>query len=98
MAVEPAVFVGQQGFEVVGRDLLVADRVAPHAIGVGKAPHWRAVLGQDDASQIVPGQWQRPESVGQPEEGDQQHDRARQPLECSWQAQKKFRFQRKEPL
>ncbi|MCY1245481.1 hypothetical protein D9M72_586350 [compost metagenome] len=51
--VEPAVFIGEQGFQVIGRYLVLADRVTPYAIGIGEAPERRAILRQNHPRQVV---------------------------------------------
>ncbi len=75
MAVEPAVFVGQQRLQVQRRDLLGSDRVAPYTVGIGEAPQGRAVFGQHHAGQVVARQRQRPQAVGHPQQRQHQQDR-----------------------
>lgn len=76
MAVEPAVFIGQQRVQVIGRDFVGAHRITPDAIGIGKAPQRRAILGQHHPRQVILGQRQRPDAIGQPERGPQQQQAA----------------------
>ncbi|MNS31056.1 hypothetical protein D3C72_631000 [compost metagenome] len=83
VTVEPAVLVGQQRLQIQRRNLVGADWVTPHAIGIGKAPQRRAVLGQHHAGQVVAWHGQRPEAVGQPQQAEQHqhadHRGAQQP-------------------
>ncbi|VVN24620.1 hypothetical protein PS631_04567 [Pseudomonas fluorescens] len=72
MAIEPAVFVGQQRLQVQRRHFIGADRITPYAIGIGKAPQRRTVLGQDHPGKVVGRHRQRPDAIGQPEQADQQ--------------------------
>ncbi|MNZ21898.1 hypothetical protein D3C78_389800 [compost metagenome] len=70
--VEPAVFISEQGFQVIGRDLVLAYRITPDAIGIGEAPERRAILRQHHPRQVIAGQWQREQAVGRPEQRHQQ--------------------------
>ncbi|MDT4838351.1 hypothetical protein FQZ97_721070 [compost metagenome] len=71
--VEPAVLVGEQGFQVIRRNLVPADRVTPHAFGIGEAPERRAILRQHHPRQIIARQGQREQTVGGPEQRQEQH-------------------------
>ncbi len=81
--VEPTVFVGQQRIEVIRRDFIGRHRVTPYAVGIGKAPQRRAVLRQYHTGQIVLGQRQGPEAVGQPQQG-YHHQQATQGSACNY--------------
>ncbi|MCY1532670.1 hypothetical protein D9M68_679530 [compost metagenome] len=70
--VEPAVFIGEQGFQVIGRYLVLADGITPYAIGIGEAPERRAVFGQHHPRQVVTRQRQREQAVGRPEQRQRQ--------------------------
>ncbi|MCY1267948.1 hypothetical protein D9M70_163910 [compost metagenome] len=72
VAVEPAILVGQQRLQVIGRNRVGGDRVAPHAVAIGEAPQRRAVLGEHHAGQVVAGQRQREQAVGGPQQGERQ--------------------------
>ncbi|MNT27144.1 hypothetical protein D3C72_1627610 [compost metagenome] len=75
MLVEPAILVGQQRLQIIGRYLIGTDRIPPDPIGIGETPQRRAVLGQHHARQVIGRQRQRPQTVGSPQQrAAQQHD------------------------
>ncbi|MNN79660.1 hypothetical protein D3C81_1963230 [compost metagenome] len=75
MLVEPAVLIGQQRLQIIGRHLIGADRIPPDPVGIGEAPQGRAVLGQHHPRQVIRGQRQRPQTVSPPQHcAEQKHD------------------------
>jgi hypothetical protein len=82
MPIEPAILVGQQRLQVIGRDLSGADRIAPHPVAVGETPQRRAILGQHHPGQIVLRQGQREQVIGR-----KQYKRQSQRHSQPWSAQ-----------
>ena len=66
---KPAILVGQQRLQVIGRNCVRRHRITPYTVTIGEAPQRRAVLGQHHPRQIVLGQGQREQLVGEPEQG-----------------------------
>nr|GFD08512.1 hypothetical protein [Tanacetum cinerariifolium] len=81
--IEPAVFVGEQRFEVIGRYLIDRHRVTPHAVGIGETPQRRAVFSEHHPRQVILGQRQRPDPVREPEQQAEQQQAADEPARCT---------------
>ena len=72
VVIEPTVLVAEHGLQIERRNLVRADRITPHAIGIGEAPQRCTILGQHHPRQVVARHRQRPDAVGQPQQGDGQ--------------------------
>ncbi|MOA05469.1 hypothetical protein D3C78_1250690 [compost metagenome] len=79
--IKPTVFIGQQRLQIIGRDLLQTDRIAPYAVTVRIAPQRGTVFRHHHSCHLGIFQRQRPQPVRQPQQNGRQQN-SQQPDGC----------------